>query len=127
MRRVQITDESYGYLQDMNVGIDRIIKATYLLMLEHAKEDVVPEDKDVAVRILHLSITKRELEKLQSKYRQESIDEVFDAMRNCSYLKKYKNGYLTANNWLSKRGKEALLGNGAFLQVGSKEWMEKNG
>lgn len=126
MRRKSISDESYGMLEEMDMSIDDIIRVAYNMY--SAIKRFTPEDtEEIAVRIGHLTITESEMEKLQSVYNQTAIDSVLSALRNYGDIKKYKSGYLTVNNWLSRRGKDALKQTGSRAPVGSKEWMEANG
>ena len=50
----------------------------------------------------HLSITKKEYQKLLDEYTKDQIQMVFDSIQNHSNNKKYKSLYLTSKNWLKR-------------------------
>ena len=126
-RRKEISDESYGMLEEMDLCIDDIIKLAYNMYQSiHNFTPEVEEKDEIAVRIQHLVITEREMAELEKKYNRQAIDNIISAMRNSASLKKYKSGYLTANNWLRSRGASALKVNDSIFEVGSEEWKRRN-
>ena len=74
------------------------------------KESKVKESKaketigSVHTTIAHLTpITVEQHGRLVDKYGLAMVEDVYDSMRNSTGLKKYKDGYLTANNWCRVR------------------------
>ena len=125
MRRIQISDESFGLLELMDVDINDVIQAfstCYAVSRKH-QEQVVEEE--VYAKIQHLVLTVPEYEKLIKTYKQEEVDEIIKDMRNYAGLKKYKSAYLTANNWLSRRP-HAKRDAGGIVEFGSEEWRRRN-
>ena len=81
----------------------------YAMQLD-AKESKVKESKaketigSVHTTIAHLTpITVEQHGRLVDKYGLAMVEDVYDSMRNSTGLKKYKDGYLTANNWCRVR------------------------
>ena len=131
-RRIQISEESFGLLEHMKpLSLDNIIlmfAKTYIGIAESLSGDLVlPITEEVHSKIQHLTLTKKEYESLRTKYNKEAIESVLLDMKNYSGLKKYKSAYLTANKWLSRRGKEALIGSTGAIEFGSPEWEALNG
>ena len=122
-RRIQITDESFGLLEEMGLDIDHVIRSTYALISAIKTVEVCADD-DVYRRVQHLSLTVDENTKLLSDYTQEEIDDVLDQMENWAKLKNKRSAYLTAKNWLSRRAKEKPKQE--VLEYGSEEWLRRN-
>ena len=55
------------------------------------------------ITIDHLTVSTEEHQKLIEKYGEQMVIDVYEGMMNSAGLKKYKSGYLTANNWCKAR------------------------
>ena len=63
-------------------------------------------DNDIYKSFAHLSITKKQYEKLCLEYGVNNTDTVLDEIENYKQNTKYKSLYLTAKNWLRKMPKD---------------------
>lgn len=87
-------------------------------MQVHSKSNAIRRDKkrkeeSIYREFAHLKITDEQVAKLEVDYHKHQIDEILDRIENYAGNKKYKDLYLTANNWLKKEPKksEATLNN----------------
>ena len=72
---------------------------------EETPQSKVKESK-VYIRAQHLSMTKKEYDKLTDMYGKRNVDDKIEYAKNYRKLKNYKSLYRTLNNWLKKDGKE---------------------
>lgn len=66
--------------------------------------EVDKNKKEIYRKIQHLTLSVDEFNRLNEKYDKSDIDDILDQMENWSKLKSKVSAYLTANNWLKKRG-----------------------
>lgn len=66
------------------------------------EEERKEEKENIYRSFQHLSLSVSNFEKLEVKYTKEQIDSILDSIENYKSNTKYKDLYLTANQWLKK-------------------------
>jgi len=123
----KLSDDSIGSLMAMgdDFKINTAISTFYQVWSCGRKSENDPiMEEAVFQKIKHLTLTVKDYDKLVTTYKESAIEDVLLAMQNFAGLKKYTSAFLTANNWLKRRGKEALIST-KDAEYGSKEWMAR--